>query len=373
MENRQSNLTQGQMVSLLIAFSTGSAIIYIPGTLAGIAGNGAWVSIAGSSGFGMLVLSCILYLHRRHNGAGLVDYCRKLLGKTATGLVMIPVAAMLLFAIPAILTGIGDFFARGMMPRTPTFVFCSLSMLAAALTARAGIKVTARMFVLLVPVMIVFTVAVLFFALPLYDWGRLLPFLDKGTGSALHGFFVAAGFPFGEVCLFSVILSSSPQEGGRSFYRKLYWAFSVTGILMVFSTICTIIAFGPAAGHLTYALYQLASNIVFSGINERVEAVIGIALILGSYMKATIFLIALNRILIRLTGTDDEQAYIYPIGLICIFLSLTLFASPAEFQRQVYTLWPFTVVGVGCTLVFALAGLTWVRERLRHQPEEKAS
>ncbi|MGG1516354.1 GerAB/ArcD/ProY family transporter [Paenibacillus oryzisoli] len=369
MNDRPSILTTGQMASLLVAATMGSAIIYIPTPIVGFSGNAAWLSMLGSFGFGLIVLLCVLYLHRRHGGTGLIDYCRSLIGKVPTIFVMLPVVAMLLFAISAIVTGIGDFFASSMMPKTPSYVFCSFSLLVAALTARAGVVIAARMFVLLVPVMFVFTMAVLLIAFPVYDWGRLLPLPDKGIGDLLHGFYVAAGFPFGEVCLFPILLSFAPKEETKVLFRRLILAFTLTGVTMIAATVCTIVAFGPAAGYLSYSLYQLASNIEVNGNNVRIEAIVGIAIIVGSYMKATLYLIALNKLLVRLTNVQDARAYIYPLTLTCTMLSLTLFSGPAEFQYQVYTIWPFTVIAVGCTLIFFLTGLTWVMGQRIQTPQ----
>ncbi|RTE10750.1 GerAB/ArcD/ProY family transporter [Paenibacillus whitsoniae] len=361
MKNRPPILTTGQMANLLIAVTMGSAIIYIPTPLVGFSGNSAWLSLIGAYGFGVLVLTCTLYLHHRHGGIELIEYCRKLIGGVPTVLVMLPIIVMLLFAISAIVTGIGDFFVSSMMPKTPFYIFCSISLLVSALTARAGIVIAARMFMLLVPVMFIFTLVILLIAFPIYDWGRLLPIPDKGIGDLLHGFFVAAGFPFGEVCLFPILLSYAPKDQAKILYRRLFFAFSLTGATMVAATLCTIVAFGPASGHLSYSLYQLASNIQVNGNNVRIEAIVGIAIIVGSYMKATLYLIALNKLLVRLTRANRSDAYIYPIALLCTMLSLTLFSGPADFQYQVYTIWPFTVIAVGCTFIFILTVLTWIR------------
>ncbi|NQX59662.1 GerAB/ArcD/ProY family transporter [Paenibacillus qinlingensis] len=370
MNNRRSILTTGQMSSLLIAVTMGSAIIYIPTPLVGFSGNAAWLSLIGAFGFGALVLACTLYLHHRHGGIGLIDYCGKLIGRIPTIVVMLPIVLMLLFATSAIVTGIGDFFTSSMMPKTPSYIFCSISLLVSALTARAGIVIAARVFVLLVPVMFVFTLAILIIAYPIYDWGRLLPLPDKGIGDLLHGFYVGAGFPFGEVCLFPIFLSFASKDQTNVLYRKLFLAFSLTGVTIVIATICTIVAFGPASAHLSYSLYQLASNIQVNGSNVRIEAIVGIAIIVGSYMKATLYLFALNKLLVRLTSVNNTSAYVYPASLLCTMLSLTLFSGPADFQYQVYTVWPFTVIFVGCTLIFALTVLTWLKGSVSNRQKE---
>ncbi|MBB6733796.1 GerAB/ArcD/ProY family transporter [Cohnella zeiphila] len=369
-----SSLTANQLGSLLIAASMGSAIVYIPAPLAQAAGNGSWLSVLAAYLFGLAMLGGILYLYRRHGKeGGLFGCCRQLLGRVAGPAVLVPVVGMLFFAIPAIVAGIGDFFVSGMMPRTPPYIFCSFSLAVSALTAKAGSKITARLFVMLVPVMVVFSLAVLILALPLYDWGRLLPIADKGIKPVLHGLLIAGGFPFGEVFLFLAFLPYASKEQEKLLPGRLIRAFTITGVLMFLAAICSTAAFGAAAGHFNYSLYTLASNIGGSGSSQRVEAVIGMALILGSYMKATVYLLILNRIMAQLLGAKDESAFIFPIALVCVMLSLTLFANPADFLFQVYTVWPCTVLGIGCGLTLLLVVLSWLRGNPGSQERKNAA
>jgi spore germination protein KB len=357
----KSTISPAQLATLLFAISSGSAIVYIPHPISDAAGNDAWLSLIIAYGFGVTVLACVLYLYHQHEGMSLVAYSRKLIGNILTVGVVILVIGMLLFAVSAIISSIGDFFTTIMMDRTPAYVFNSISMLLAALTARAGISVTARMFILNVLVMVIFTVAVLMLAIPIYNPGYLLPLLDSGIKPVLHGAFISAGFPFGEVALFSMLLPYVNRQKRATLNRNLYTAYTMTAILLLLSTLCTTMAFGAAAGYFKYSLYRIASEIQLIEIFQRIESVIGIALILGSYMKATLMLIILNQLFVQLFRLKDERLLIYPLALLCIFFSLTMFKTPSDFVEQVYVIWPFTVIAVGCTLIFMFTVLTWIR------------
>ncbi|WP_240417058.1 GerAB/ArcD/ProY family transporter [Paenibacillus periandrae] len=356
-----SSISPVQLATLLFAVSVGSAIVYIPNPLTAAAGNDAWMSLLLAYGFGIVVLTCVLYLYNKHDGMSLIGYSRRLIGNAMTIVIALPLIGMLLFAIPAVDAGIGNFLTTVMMDKTPPYVFNSISLIIAALTARAGIQVTARMFVLLVALLVIFSFAVLIIAIPLYDPERLLPLLDNGFKPVLHGFFIAGGFPFGEVALFSMILPFVNRKDAPAAIAKLYTAFTYTAVVLILSTLCTTMAFGAAAATYNYSLYRLASEIQVPEIFQRSEAVIAIALILGSYMKATILLLVLNQIIVQLFHLSNEQTLIYPITLICILLSLTLFNNPADFEQQVYVIWPFTVIAVGCSLIFLFAFITWIK------------
>lgn len=361
--DKSSAITPIQLASLLIAGSAGSAIVYIPNPLADVSKNGAWLSLLAAYLFGMVVLSCVLYLHRSHGGASLIQYSRLLVGKWLTLVIAAPYIGMLLFAIPAIDAGIGDFFTSVMMNETPSYVFNSLSLIAAALTAQAGIKVIARMFLLLVFIMLSFSIAVMLLAVPIYNPTYLLPLMPMGVKPILHGFFIAAGFPFGEVVLFSMLLPFVSKDKSTALAKGLYLAFTVTGIMLICSVLSAIMTFGPASGYFQYSLFKLASEIQIAEIIQRIESVIGIALILGSYMKLTLFLLILSLLITQLANLSDERVVIYPLTLICILLSLTMFQSPADFYEQVYVIWPFTVLTAGCSVIFLLTLITYIKRK----------
>ena len=244
-----------------------------------------------------------------------------------------------------------------MMKETPVYVFNSLSLLTAALTVRAGVKVMARMFVLLVFAMVLGSIVVILLAVPQYRVEFLLPFLPDGLKPILHGTFISAGFPFGEVVFFSMLLPFV-RASWKDLRRKMYLGFTATGTLLMLSTLCTLLTFGPAAGSLKYSLYRLAGEIEIAEIVQRIEAVIGIALILGSYMKASIFLLIFNRVLAELLRLKDDRILVYPTSLICLMLSLTMFDSPATFDEQVYRIWPFTVMAIGGGYILLLTLVT---------------
>lgn len=355
------------MSSLLIAYMTGSAVVYIPNPLADAAKQDAWLSLFPAYGFGALLLAGILYLNRKHPGKGLIDYSNQLIGRTGTALAGLLLTVMFLFAIPAIVAGIGDFFTTVMMKETPTYVFNALIFMTAALSARSGIVVMARMFLLLLAVMIAFSVGVMFLAVPMYEPVYLLPMLPEGIKGMLHGAFIAGGFPFGEIFFFSLVLPFVvSQEPGRAnpLSGRMHIGLAAAGLLLFLSTLCTLLTFGPATGHLKYSLYRLAGEVHIGGTLQRIESVIGIALILGSYMKATILLFIFNQMLARLCRLNDARLLVYPTALVCLLLSLTMFDNPAEFTEQVYVIWPFAVICTGGSLIGLLAVVTWMKGRL---------
>lgn len=362
MDNRETILSS-QMAYMLIAVSTGSAIVYIPNPMIAAARNAAWLSMALAYGFGMLLLMCVLYLYRSHSGADMLEYTRRLAGRASSAFVAIILAGMLIFAIPAIVAGVGDFFISSMMRETPAYVFNILTLATAAFTVRSGMRAMGRMFVLLVIGMLVFSLLVIFLALPVYRLEYLLPVFPLGIKPMLHATFIASGFPFGEVVFLSMLLPFVRRDDFTTVSGKMYAAFSVTGIMLLLSTLSTLMAFGPASGLYRYSLFMLARKVHVGEVIERIESVIGITLMVGSFMKSTLFLFILNQVLARLFRLKDDKLLVYPLALLCSLLSLTMFDTPADFDELVYVIWPFIVITVGGSLVLLLTLLTAIKNR----------
>ena len=57
-----------QMAALLLSFTIGSTIIFIPSPVIGAAGNGAWLSFLLSGAIGIILTGCVLFLHQRFPG-----------------------------------------------------------------------------------------------------------------------------------------------------------------------------------------------------------------------------------------------------------------------------------------------------------------
>ncbi len=167
--SKQETVSPQQMGVLFFAFMTGSSIINIPSPLIGKAGNGAWLSLLISGGISMGLLGCMLYLHRRYPDLTFVEYSRKLIGAWPTAIMSVLPLSMMMQMLTGIVLDIGLFMRSSMLRETPTYAFTSLIYMVAALSARAGIEVIARMFLLIMILIASFISAVLLLAFENYD------------------------------------------------------------------------------------------------------------------------------------------------------------------------------------------------------------
>jgi spore germination protein KB len=251
---------------------------------------------------------------------------------------------MVLFLVLSyIVIDIGGFFSNAMMRETPSYVFYSLILLVAALTARAGIEVMARMFVLLLSYIFIFSIIVLVLSLPHYRVGNLLPVFPEGMKPVIHGAYMAIGFPYGEIIFFSFLLPFVRKEKSNTLQKYMFSVLLIHGFLLILSILCTVMALGPLAGTFKFSLFQLARLINIREIITRIESFIGIALVVGSYMKTTIMLFILKEALSRVLKLNDERILIFPVTFISLLLTLTMFKTETEFVEAVFVALPLVI------------------------------
>ncbi|MFC5652765.1 GerAB/ArcD/ProY family transporter [Paenibacillus solisilvae] len=96
---------------------------------------------------------------------------------------------------------------------------------------------------------------------------------------------------------------------------------------------------------------------------ERIEAIIGMAMIAGSLMKATITLFVIQVILTELFGLSNDRLLSNPICLTAQLMALTLPATMKEWEEIVTIVHPLWVAMVYVLPLLLVASVAFCKER----------
>lgn len=338
--NKQETVSPRQMGVLFFTFMTGSSIINIPSPLIGKAGNGAWLSLLISGGISMVMLGCMLYLHRRYPDLTYVEYSRKLIGAWPTAILSLLPLSLMQEMQTGIVLDIGLFMRSAMMRETPTYAFSALVFMVAVLSVRAGIEVIARMFVLIMMLISFFISTVLLLGTENYNLAFLIPVMPDGIKPILKGAFFSFGFPYAECFLFTMLFPFVKKGSTGKLNVAMFVALIMNIVTLCISTICTIILFGPLAAIKKYSLYELARTIDVQEIITRIESVIGMSLIAGSYMKVTVTLYAMSLIVSQVFKLKNYKTIVAPLALISFLNTLVGFDSDMHWVEIVSVFHP---------------------------------
>ncbi|MCL7748318.1 GerAB/ArcD/ProY family transporter [Halalkalibacter alkaliphilus] len=365
-------ISSWQLASLFLAYMTGSAIINIPTPMVEAAANGAWLSLLIANALGMVLLACVFYIDQQAPGHSFIDYSEKVLGKWITLCIAIPLIILLILIITFIIIDIGGFFANALMRETPTYVFHTLILLVAAMTARSGIEPMARMFVWLLIIMVVLSLGVLALVFREYRVEHLLPVMPDGIMPILLGSYRAFSFPYSELILFSLLLPFLNKGDRKPFKKIMFFTLIIHGLLMIIPIVLVTMAYGPIAGKVQYSIFNLSRLVNIRDAIERIESGIGLVLIVGSYMKTSIMLFILKEFLSKVLKLQDKQIIIFPISFLILLLSLTIFDHETEFVDAVFVTWPLFMITI-VVLPFLFVTFVAFIKRNKHRSNNKAT
>ena len=356
-------ITPSQMAMLMLAFNMGSSIVFIPGPVVAASGTSAWLSIIIAALIGLVMLAGVLYLHRCYPHMTLLEMYRELFGKPIAVVLAIGFSVVMLLMIANITLGLGSFFTATMMVETRPYVFQSLILVIAAITAYTGIVNTARLFIVFLFIANVMVLLTLTIDLTVYEPDSMLPQLNEGIRPILHGAYIAYGFPYSEMFVIGALLFFVRQGTKESLTRHMLVVWLYYAALLTTVAVMGTMVFGVTTGDRRFLLYEMARVIEFPGALERVEAIAGIVLISSSYVKATIALFAVTVGLSRFMGFKDEKALIFPVALICLFISMTMFTNVTEASHFWTGIWPAVTTTCGLPMLLA-ACWAWVKRRM---------
>ncbi|SFF42713.1 spore germination protein KB [Paenibacillus algorifonticola] len=354
---QKENVSPKQMGVLFFTYMTGSSIINIPSPLIGKAGSDAWLSLLISGGLGMGLLVCMLFLYRRYPSLTYVEYSRRLIGVWPTAILSLLPLSFILQMVTGIVLDIGLFMQSSMMRGTPVYAFSLPILMVAALTVRAGIEVMARMFAIIIVLVICSVTVVLLLSLENYNWGFLIPVMPHGIKPLLHGAFFSFGFPYAEIFLFAMLLPFVRERSSGELNRTMFIGLIWNIITLCISIICTIMMFGPLAGVKKYSLFEVARTVEVQEIISRIESVMGMSLIAGSYMKATITLYVLSLYVSQLFKLKNYKVIAMPLALVAFLNILVGFKSDMDWTELVSVVHP---LWVSVSFVFPLLLITLV-------------
>jgi len=359
MIHNRETISSFQLGSLFFIFLTGSSIVNIPSPLISESHNAAWLSLLISGLAGVVMLAMLVALHQRYPGCDYVAISTRLIGKWAT--ILIGLALPLPFILhigTGIALDVGLFMTSSMMSDTPIYIFTSTILFVSALTAAAGIEVIARMFTLINSTMILFVLLVILLSIPDYDFANVLPIMPQGFRPVLLGAYTTYGFPYAELFLFVMIIPYVRADQRKRVPAAMFRAITLNIAILIAVTMCTILVFGPMAGERKYSMFEVARTIEVQEILQRIESIIGMALIAGSYMKITITLYANHLLIARLFKLKDGRLIIPILAMIYMLNGISSYESNAkwgELVNYIHPLWGTFAFVLPLVLLFTVS------------------
>jgi spore germination protein KB len=227
---------------------------------------------------------------------------------------------LFLMIVSANLWFAGDFFVSFFFPETPILVIIIMFAFICAWGVRAGIEGIARMSIILVLVTILITLTTFIFLLNEMKFSNLLPIFDIPIYDFIHGVNIMMAIPFNEVFVFMMVIPyvNKMKQVKTSVVYGMTLALMTSLIVVLRNTL----VLGPLADIVVSPSMEAVRLIDIGEIIERLEALVGIGLILTMFLKVSVFYYATVLGMAQLLKLRSYVPLVIPVGVIGISLAL---------------------------------------------------
>jgi spore germination protein KB len=208
--------------------------------------------------------------------------------------------------------------------------------------------------------------------IPLFHPEYLLPLFPEEIKPIIHGAYINYGFPYGEVIFFAVLLPFARSKKGKTLEKAMFFGIALSGLLLMIAVLVSIMILGPAGVEIKYSLFYIATLIDIQDVLTRIEAIIAMAWIIGSYMKATIALFAFNFTISQLLNLKDDRILIFPLAFLAFLVSVTTFKHELEFTEAVSVVYPVIITVAGVLPILLITVFTLFKKKQKNQNDYNA-
>lgn len=359
----KAKISAYQLFVLILLFELGSAIL-VP--LAINAKQDAWLAILIALSGGLFLFWVQYRLFRFYPESTPTEYMQKLLGKVLGSILGFIYVLLFIYLSARVLRDFGEMLLTFAYIDTPLFIVNALLMLVMIYALRKGIEVLARtgeMFFILMYVLALVGFALIIFS-GLIDFNNLMPVLERGFLPVLKiGLTETIFFPFGEAIVFSMILPHlvHPEKAKMTGF----FALTLSGInLAIVMTINLSVLGVDMVSRSQFPLLSTVQTIQVAEFLERLDVFFMMAMVIGIFFKGSLYLygaIAGTAVLFKI---KEPSRLVYPMGLVTLFMSITIASSYSEHLEEglsfvLHTFFPFVMV----LFPIMLLGIAFIKNR----------
>jgi spore germination protein KB len=310
----KEKIANRQLFYILFMMRTTAVIAFLPVLTSADAAQDAWLAAIFTCLGTALIALLVAGLGTRFPEQTAVQYGQELLGPWPG---KIP-ALILLWAflvIAATDTRIyGEMLVTSFLTETPLAFLIGVMVITAAIGAREGIEVLARVADVIFPLFVLMLSLSLLLPLPAFRAFNLEPVLARGLGPVLRATItpVAVG---AQLLVMTELIPNLTTP--RLATRTALWAMVGTGFVLVLVALVTVGILGPDFGSRSpFPFYTLTRAIEISEYLQRVEAPIILAWGLGVFVGISVTLYTGARGVAQVLNLADYRPLVFPMAVI---------------------------------------------------------
>ncbi len=360
----QTNIASRQAAFLTFFLVLGSAIIYMPES---IAGRDAWLATLLAVPIGLYILFVIINIQLMFPGMNMLDISELVLGKSP-GRILNIFYVWLLFIISVFYLYDLFIFIDIVILDLKRYVHYSILILLAAYCIYKGVNTLARLGELL------WWIAALSIALSILlsfvccsEFSYLTPVLADWK-PVVAGSLYAANWPFAQISVLIMYLPFVSDLADKR--RTIYTWYLIGALILVVRSVLVISILGAELTMFSRQPAYQALRLLEAGTFEHIDMVFFGLLFITSFFALLISYQGLVMGVQKLLNRDDMRYLILPVGLLLVVFASYMFTTDVQvFIRQVRVL-PFHTLPIHLLYpsIILIAGKIYQKRKANIKP-----
>jgi spore germination protein KB len=323
-----------QLFCLMFMFELGSSIVVGVGLQAK---QDAWLAIVLGMLNGIILYSLYISLFLQFPDQSLTTYIPKIVGKFV-GIPLSFIYILYFFYIAArVLRDFGDLLTTSTLDNTPIMAINGLMILLIIYGLSIGIEAIGKTSEILFMILQIISIMgfILVFASGVVHTENLLPFLENGWKPVIKTVYTQTyTFPFGEMIAFTMIL---PLLNDKRMARKVgISAIVASGLALSFTIVMEISLIGVrGATESQFPLLEALGKVSIANFIQRLDIIVIATLILGVYIKITVFFYAGFLGFVELFQITKRKQKNYSLAILGVIILISSIKMASNFTEHI--------------------------------------
>ncbi|MEC9488350.1 MAG: endospore germination permease [Halanaerobium sp.] len=357
----QENLTGKEAGALGILFLFCSSLV-LP--LALNSGQDGWLALALGAGISLPLVLAYARIQAHYPGENLFQILQQVYGKLIGNLLSLLYVLYALFVAAVYLRFFIEFVKLFALRETPELAVAGITLLLVVWGVKEGLEILGVSARLLSHLLFPALAITLLLLIPKMELENILPVMTDGFPKILQGGIYLALFPFTELIILSMAISSFGDDG--SSYRMMLSSLLWGGLGALAIILVSLLVLGPEQYQsLYFPFYITVSRIQLGEFIQRIEIVVGLSLVIASFFKFSLCLLAAARGIQALSRTPDYRFIVIPLVLLLAAFSRLIYSSLMEFVFWAFSSWPLYIFPFQVLLPLITLGVVEWKARLQ--------
>lgn len=322
----QEKIDISQFTILVITFTIGSSILYIPAVLIDKAKQDAWISALLALVVGMLMVLLYNSLSKRFPDKNFAEYSEEILGKWLGKVVNFLFFFYFYTLSSQLLRDVGDFISVQVMPETPIQAIIVLLLVAVVIGVKYGLEVIARTAEFFFPWIIILSTFLFLSLMPKINLNKIQPMFEIGIKPLVSSSLALITVPMMQLLVFLMIIPNcnKREKVGNAFLLGTL----IGGVYLIIITIMVILVLGiNTTKDMYFPSYALAKKISLGHFLERLESIMAWIWIMTVSSKVIITFYASLLAFSKIFNLKDYKIIVLPLALILQVLAIIVYPN----------------------------------------------